>query len=329
MNRLFSTFILGLLLVSCYDLEDAAMPGALVPLTVDQNPRLPSLPINDTLLHAEHHGNPVDPLIIVLHGGPGADYRSMLNLKALVDDGFQIVFYDQRGSGLSKREDRRQYLGGDAIQMFIDDLDAIVAHFQAANTQKIILIGHSWGAMLATAYINQHPEKVGGAILAEPGGFTWTQTQEYLSKSNKIKFFSEALNDAIFPEQIFAGRSEHEILDYKSAYFTTFENAPGNTIGNAGPYPFWRSGAVAMDALIEHADTYDFDFTTNLNRYTSRVLFLYSQLNRAYPMEWAQTVSAPYPNVDIQMIRNTGHEMIHFGWADFYPKALTYLNEIK
>ena len=121
--------------------------------------------------------------------------------------------------------------------------------------------------MLATGYINQHPDKIDGAVLAEPGGFTWPQVEDYLSLSNKIKFFSEALNDALFPEQIFAGRDEHEILYYKAAYFFTFENAPGNTIGNAGPYPFWRSGAVALEAMIEIGETKGLDFTTHLQDY--------------------------------------------------------------
>ncbi|MBK9106411.1 MAG: hypothetical protein IPL92_18070 [Saprospiraceae bacterium] len=56
--------------------------------------------------------------------------------------------------------------------------------------------------------------------LAANGGFTWDQVMEYLSRSNHIDFFPEALNDAVFPEQIFAGRDEDEILDYKFAYFS-------------------------------------------------------------------------------------------------------------
>lgn len=66
--------------------------GALVSLTVDQDASLPSLSVNGTLLHAEAHGNPSDPLLIVVHGGPGGDYRSLLNAKELVNDGFMSFF---------------------------------------------------------------------------------------------------------------------------------------------------------------------------------------------------------------------------------------------
>ncbi|MBX2929824.1 MAG: alpha/beta hydrolase [Saprospiraceae bacterium] len=328
MYKITFALLSGLLLASC-QLEDWASPGALVPLTVDQDPDLPALAINGTLLHVQSYGASSDPLLVMLHGGPGGDFRSLLQARRFAEAGFYVVFYDQRGSGLSKREDKNRYEGADAVQLFIDDLDALISHFQIHDSQKVFLMGHSWGAMLAAGYINQHPGKISGAVLAEPGGFTWTQTGEYLSRSNSIRFFSEALNDAIFPEQILAGRSEHEVLDYKASFFSNYENAPGNVIGNAGPYPFWRNGAVAFEALIDNADRYGFDFTTQLHQFTPKVLFLYSEYNEAYGRQWAETVAAPFPHVEIKMIAQTGHEMLHFGWAGLYPVSLTYLNELK
>src|SRR6478609_1687400 len=84
-------------------------PGNLVPKTVTEDASIPAIDINNTRLHAETFGNPVDPMVVMLHGGPGADYRSMLNAKALANDGYFVIFYDQRGSGLSEREDKNSY----------------------------------------------------------------------------------------------------------------------------------------------------------------------------------------------------------------------------
>ncbi|MEM7372224.1 MAG: alpha/beta hydrolase [Bacteroidota bacterium] len=316
-----------LTLLSCVK-EDPVAAGILVPKTVDQDPSLPSLIINGTHLHVETYGQADDPILLMIHGGPGGDYRSMLEAKAFAADGFFVLFYDQRGTGLSKREDKAQF-GDNGIQLFVEDLDALIDHVRRADSQKVFLFGHSWGAMLATAYLNQFPEKIAGAILAEPGGLSWTQTKEYLSRSNRINIFSEALNDAIFTEQIFAGRSEHEILDYKAAYFATFENANGNTLGNAGPYPFWRNGAVSFDAMIDAAERVGFDFRTNLSAYSPTVLFMYSELNEAYGREWAQTVSAPFFDVKLVEVADSGHEMLYFGWTNLYPEALTYLTQLK
>lgn len=326
MKQLITITVL-LTLFAC-GLEDPVRPGVLVPKTVDQDPTLPSLMINGTQLHVQTFGEETDPILIMIHGGPGADFRSMLQAQAFAQDGFFVVFYDQRGTGLSKREDRSQFRE-ESIQLFIDDLHALISHVRQSEDQKVFLFGHSWGAMLATAYIDQYPAEVTGAILAEPGGLTWTQTQDYLSRSNRIQLFSEALNDAIFPEQLFAGRSEHEILDYKAAYFTTFENAEGNVLGNAGPYPFWRNGAVSFEAMIATAETSGFDFTRHLSRFEIPILFMYSELNQAYGREWAEAVSAPYPTVQLREIPNSGHELLYFGWQDVYSNALTYLSQLK
>jgi proline iminopeptidase len=313
---------------SCEKLE-VTEPGALVPKTVDQDPSLPSLFINGTLLHVESSGDPGNPIIIIIHGGPGADYRSMINARQLTNDGYYVIFYDQRGTGLSQRVDRSTFNKEGSIEIYFDDLLALIDHFRLNDAQKVFLAGHSWGAMLATGFVNRHPSLISGLILAEPGGFTWPQVEEYFNHSMKIKIFSEELNDALFPEQIFAGMNEHEVLDYKSAIFASYENAPGNPLGNSGPYPFWRNGAVANDASIEYAVKFGFDFTTNLNQFTPKILFLYSEYSKAYGYEWARTVSAPYPNVDLQMVKGTGHEMFYFGWEDMYPRIQNYLNELR
>ena len=61
----------------------------------------------------------------------------------------------------------------------LDDLGAVIAHFKTSSSQKVMLLGHSWGAMLATAYINQNPSVINGAILAEPGGLVWQDIMDY------------------------------------------------------------------------------------------------------------------------------------------------------
>jgi proline iminopeptidase len=292
-------------------------------------PAVPSQQINGTLLHVESYGTSTDPLIVVIHGGPGGDFRSLLDARELADDGFHVVFYDQRGTGLSEREHRGQFEDKGAIDLFIDDLDKLITLYRIGPDQKVFLMGHSWGAMLATAYINKYPDKITGAVLAEPGGLTWPQTEDYLSRSNEVKLFSEAINNTLLPESMIAGKSQHEILDYKASFFSSYENAPGNAIGNEGEYPFWRNGAVSAEAMNEHADRYGFDFTTNLHQYTTEILFLYSEKNSAYGRSWAEQVSSPYPNVNLQMVLGSGHEMFFFGWTDLYPRALNYFNQLR
>ena len=317
--------VTGFWISSC-NKEDTAKPGALVPLTVDENPSLPSISVNNTKLHAETFGNADDAMIIILHGGPGADYRGLLQCKDLAQDGYFVVFYDQRGSGLSKRHHKDEY----TIQLMLDDLTAVINHYRTSPTQKVFLFGHSWGAMLATAYINSYPTTINGVVLAEPGGFTYEDTKTYISKSKPIKPFNENTNDVFYTDQFITGKeNEHAILDYKFALSSAYSMSVDNITGNAGKYPFWRYGAVVQSAMFTIAQNDGFDWTTDLNLFPTKVLFLYSELNQAYGFDYAQKVSSAYPNVEMKEIIGSGHEMLYFGWEQVHSVALEYFNSLK
>jgi proline iminopeptidase len=320
----FFAAIAALTLASC-DILEPTDPGLLVPLTVDEDPSLPSISVNGTQLHSEAFGNPNDPMIVVLHGGPGGDYRAMLNCSRFSDDGFYVVFYDQRGSGLSKRHNKETY---STVQIFIDDLDGVIQHYRRRPEQKVILMGLSWGAMLATAYVNQYPTAISGVVLMEPGGFTWPDAEAYVKRFTDLSLFDETTNDYLFLDQIITG-GDHIKLDYKAALKSAADFAPGNKLGIAGPYPKWRNGAVCNAAALDYARAHPFDFTTNLGQYAKKVLFLYSEWNQAYGKVHALHVSSAYSNVDLVEVTGTGHEIPCFGWERLYPVASAYLQTIK
>lgn len=311
-------------LFSCEEI-DILESGILVPKTVAEDPSLPSISVNGTVLHAEAFGNPDSSLVIFLHGGPGADYQNGLNARQLADDGYRLVFYDQRGTGLSQRHDKSTY----SIQLYLDDLTAVIEHYRTSPTQKIFLFGHSWGAMLAAAYINAYPNRVTGAIFAEAGGFNKQLLDEYGEASRKLNLFSEITNDVLYYDQFLTGReNEHQILDYKLSIASSFSYAEGNDEGIEGPSPFWRNGATVLQAFVDISENDGFDFTTNLNQYQTNVLFIYGENNKSYGLSFAQIEAAFFPNSDIVQIDDTGHEMIYFKWNSVYPVVLDYLNSL-
>jgi proline iminopeptidase len=300
--------------------------GNLVPKTVDQDPSIPSILINGTQLHAETFGNKDSAMVVFLHGGPGSDYRNGLNAKQLADNGYYVVFYDQRGSGLSKRENRDSY----SVQLMLDDLTSVITHYRTSPTQKVFLFGHSWGAMITAAYINAYPNRINGAIFAEAGGFNKTLLDEYGAASRKLQLFSEVTNDVLYYDQFLTGKeNEHAILDYKMAIASSYSYAKDNSEGIEGPSPFWRNGAEVLQGFMKIAKNDGFDFTTNLQQYHTKVLFLYGENNKSYGLPFAQKEAGYFPDTQISKISNTGHEMIYFKWNNVYPVVLTYLNSLK
>jgi proline iminopeptidase len=320
---IFVFFLYAVFSAGACDMIDPGETGVLVPLTVDEDPSIPSIDVNGTRLHSESFGNPGDPLIIVIHGGPGSDYRSLLNSSKLAADGYHVVFYDQRGCGLSRRHDPDVF----TIPTSLNDLSGVIDHYRQSHGQPVILLGQSWGAMLATAFVNEYPEKITGMILIEPGALTWADTKAYMSKSTSPEFFSETSNDYLYIDRFLSG-DDHVTLDYRAALQRAAEFSAGNRFGNHGPYPFWRAGAVCSSGSLAYAKKYPFDFTTHLYRYTNRILFLYSELNTTYGAAHAAKVSSAYPNVRMSEVRGAGHYMIYFGWNEFYPIVKSYLTDL-
>lgn len=103
--------------------------------------------------------------IVYLHGGPGGHIREGLiqTLAPLAREGYDIYFYDQIGSGAS---DRLADITAYTIERQIRDLAAIT---EKLGSGRVILIGQSWGGILAMLFAIMHPEKVERLVLTSPG----------------------------------------------------------------------------------------------------------------------------------------------------------------
>ncbi|MCK6649927.1 MAG: alpha/beta fold hydrolase [Bacteroidia bacterium] len=301
-------------------------PGNLVPKTVDQDATLPSIVVNGTKLHSEAFGHPDSSIVIIIHGGPGSDYRSLLNFKEFAHYGYRVVFYDQGGSGLSQRFPKSHYSD---LQLVFDELSGVIAYYKTSAQQRVFLIGHSWGGILATAYINQYPTTISGVIVGEPGGFIWQDILDYVSRSRTVQITTELSNDNTYIDQFLSGKEdEHQILDYKYAIQSAADGNKDNPTGNEGSLLCWRFGSINSVALFELGERIKPNWTTNLNQFNTRVLFIYSQNNKAYGLDWAKHVSSAFLNVELFESVSAGHDMFSFqtGWNNTFPKMLDYLN---
>lgn len=103
--------------------------------------------------------------ILYLHGGPGGMITdaTIQSLRRLAAAGYEIYLYDQVGSGHSNRLDN---ISEYTPLRHRQDLAAIIEQIPA---EKVILLGHSWGAMLATLFLAAYPEQVDRMILTGPG----------------------------------------------------------------------------------------------------------------------------------------------------------------
>jgi proline iminopeptidase len=85
------------------------------------------------------------PRLLVLHGGPGAHHDYLLPQMLELADQYELAFYDQRGGGQSKTDDRTPI----TWQTHVEDLDQVVGELRL---YPLTLVGYSWGGLLAILY---------------------------------------------------------------------------------------------------------------------------------------------------------------------------------
>jgi proline iminopeptidase len=343
MNTKALLFVVAIcfLVMSCQKELNVYEPGNLMPKTVIEDLTLPSVTVNGAKLHSQAFG-PVDgTLVICIHGGPGASYRYMLNCKSLADKGYRVVFYDQKGSGLSQRFPMNWYEthndSESALEKtFYGDLRGIINHYKTFPTQKVVLLGHSWGGMLASGYTGKYPTDISGLIVAEPGGLKWDDVMEYIGNSRSFGLWSEALNDATYVDQFITGKeNQHELLDYKFTLLGSDNSIVGDGASKLGAngvyYKGDRNGAVVNAAMFEMGTKHKPDLSEGISQFQKKVLFVYSGNNTAYPDSWAQKISAVYPNKEILKIPGVGHsgmlDQIDTWTRITEPKVIEYLNK--
>lgn len=321
--------LVGLGALACETIE-LGVPGTLVPPTVAEDLTLPAIELNGSRFHVETFGNPANPVIVFLHGGPGGDYRGLLRLAerrngySLADEYF-LVFWDQRGSGLSMRHDRTVL----TTDVLVADLNALMDHY--APGRPVLLIGESWGGMFATRYINQYPQRVAGAVLIESGpldGATMERVEDDVAGSD---LGAEWLNDYAWASQ-FLSPDDHARMDY-TRMIGARDGQPRFHQSTVDPQPSWRLGAAANRFVTEDGQdahgVFDYDFTTNLTAFTTPVLFIAGSWSEVLGPSLQQEQVLRYPSASLQVVDGAGHDVAWVKATDVLTHIRTYLAALK
>src|ERR687885_1892769 len=97
------------------------------------------------------------PIAFVIHGGPGADHTSYKPTFSPLSRKLQLVYFDHRGQGRSARGPKETY----TLDNNVEDMEALRQHL---GLDKIVVLGTSYGGMVALAYAVRYPQHLSHLI---------------------------------------------------------------------------------------------------------------------------------------------------------------------
>ena len=97
------------------------------------------------------------PQLLVLHGGPGAHHDYLLPQMLDLARDHELIFYDQRGGGRSRTDDRTPI----TWRTHVDDLRLVVRELVRG---PLSLVGYSWGGLLALLHLVDSTERASAPV---------------------------------------------------------------------------------------------------------------------------------------------------------------------
>jgi len=102
--------------------------------------------------------NKGNPLLLLLHGGPGFPIYPFVKAHSMrLEQFFDVCYWDQRGTGMSyNKKDVKKQL---TVDQLVDDTIQVINYLRGKYSQdKVFLLAHSWGTYLGSLVASKKPE---------------------------------------------------------------------------------------------------------------------------------------------------------------------------
>lgn len=155
------------------------LPGAIIKADIPENTKYWELSTGSKIAYWHYPANAIKKPtpILFLHGGPGAFIRDLERnfFSKFTKEGYDVYLYDQPGAGFSDSLKMNEY----TINRYVEDIEAIR---KKIGSEKIIIIGQSFGGVLGSSYVSKYPKNVKKIVFTSPGELGIPHTKEQYDK---------------------------------------------------------------------------------------------------------------------------------------------------
>ena len=264
-------------------------------------------------------GAPGTPVLLLIHGGPGLSHDYFAPLERLATPRLRVVTYDQRNVGKSGRLPRREGTldpAGFTLAKYVADLEAVIA---SLKSPRVHLLGHSWGGMIAQAYVAAHPDALASLSLVSAIPPTAPGFQAGISRMQQR--VAELQKVGLIPEKTPPPRGEDcsaSVAAVVPAYFADPRfPAPPELRATTCHAGIGEATGQQLNA---------FDYREALGRFKAPAL-VFDGKGDPFGLDWATESAAALTGTKVELV--TPDACGHFPWAEcpqaFYAAVETIL----
>jgi proline-specific peptidase len=218
------------------------------------------------------------PTLLVLHGGPGFDHSGLRSFFDRFADVAQVIYLDHRGNGRSMPSDKATW----TLATWGDD---IVRFCAALGIERPVVLGQSFGGMVAQSYAIRHPGHARGLILSS------TAARMDFDASMKL-FLSKGGPEALALAEKFWSVGDDEMFEAYTRVCMPLYNTTVPTDGADS-----RARAITRPEVFRHfslpgGEIRSMDFRGALSRVTCPVLVLCGDSDPITPAHLSEEILA-------------------------------------
>ena len=245
--------------------------------------------------------------IVVLHGGPDFDHHYLVPELDRLADSFLLVYYDQRGRGRSDPV-APETVG---IESEIEDLDAVRRHFEL---DRVAVLGHSFGGLLAMEYATRHHERVSHLILMNTAPASGEDVRAFREHLRRLRQPAdlERMNELAASVRYQAGDLEAE-GEYYGIHFKVALQRPdllelvvGRLRSHFTPEDVLRARAIEDRLYDQTWNTDGYDLVPKLRAIAVPTLVLHGA-DDFVPVALAEHIAEAMPRARLVVLEDCGH----------------------
>jgi proline iminopeptidase len=244
---------------------------------------------------------------IVLHGGPDFDHHYLLPELDRLSSGFRLIYYDQRGRGRSGRGIEPEQV---SMASEIADLHRVMEHF---DLRQAVLLGHSWGGLLALEFALRHPHPVSHVILLNSAPVSEDDLQLFrLSRQRTAAADLEAMRTLSITAGYAAGDLDMDAAYYRMHFKTAMyrpehlESVIERLRADMTPEGIRKARAIEQRLYEETWLVDGYSLLPLLNRLSVPTLVIHGDQD-FIPLACAEHIAQAIPGARLAVLQDCGH----------------------